>query len=78
MSTPIIGIAANQLVHATETFNGNLITYTPQGFIEAVQKAGGIPLLLPIGDSSTVSTYIAQIDKLLLAGGQDVDRSQRK
>lgn len=72
MSIPIIGIAANQLIHATDTFNGNYVTYTPQGFVDGVQQAGGLPLLLPINDPNLVEDYVKQIDKLLLAGGQDV------
>lgn len=30
---PIIGIAGNQLIRATDTFQGNQVTYTPQGFV---------------------------------------------
>ena len=73
MSTPIIGIAANQLPAGSADFLGNPITYTPQGFISATQKVGGIPLLLPISAPETAATYISKIDKLLLAGGQDVE-----
>lgn len=72
MTYPIIGIAGNQLIHPTEVFHGNQVSYTPQGFVSGVQKAGGIPFILPIGDIELVKTYIQQIDKLLLAGGQDV------
>ena len=54
-------------------FHGNQVTYTPQGFVSAVQAAGGVPLVLPIGPKELAATYIQQIDKLLLAGGQDVD-----
>ncbi|MHC5374912.1 gamma-glutamyl-gamma-aminobutyrate hydrolase family protein [Enterococcus sp. LJL120] len=72
MSLPIIGIAGNQLVHASQTFNGNQVTYTPQGFVDAVQIAGGLPLVLPIGEPTLAQSYIKQIDKLLLAGGQDI------
>ncbi len=53
-------------------FHGNQVTYTPQGFVSAVQAAGGVPLVLPIGPKELAATYIQQIDKLLLAGGQDV------
>lgn len=34
---PIIGIAGNQLIRATDIFQGNQVTYTPQGFVNAVQ-----------------------------------------
>ncbi|MBL1225096.1 gamma-glutamyl-gamma-aminobutyrate hydrolase family protein [Enterococcus sp. BWR-S5] len=72
MSKPIIGIAGNQLIHAVEAFHGNQISYTPQGFVTGVQKAGGIPLIIPIDSTNTAADYISRIDKLLLAGGQDV------
>ncbi|MGM0125094.1 hypothetical protein IGI37_002491 [Enterococcus sp. AZ194] len=72
MNQPIIGIAGNQLIHATEVFNGNFVTYTPQGFVDGVLEAGGLPLILPISAPKKAKDYIKSIDKLLLAGGQDV------
>lgn len=69
---PIIGIAGNQLIRATDTFQGNQVTYTPQGFVNAVQQADGLPIVLPISSPKTASAYIDQIDKLILAGGQDI------
>lgn len=68
----IVGIAGNQLIRATDTFQGNQVTYTPQGFVNAIQQAGGLPLIIPISDPASASSYIQQIDKLILAGGQDV------
>ena len=41
---PIIGIAGNQLIRATDTFQGNQVSYTPQGFVDAVLDAQGLPL----------------------------------
>lgn len=67
-----IGIAANLLNHATDTFDGNFVTYTPQGFVEGVIMAGGLPIVLPISEPKDAAQYVAGIDKLLLAGGQDV------
>ena len=73
MSKQIIGIAANQLPAGSADFLGNPITYTPQGFVTATEQVGGLPLLLPISTPESAVAYINQIDKLLLAGGQDVD-----
>lgn len=67
-----IGIAGNQLIHSVEAFNGNYVTYTPQGFVEAVQQVGGLPYVLPINRKDTAQDYIASVDKLLLAGGKDI------
>jgi putative glutamine amidotransferase len=68
----VIGIAGNQIIEAVDVFNGNYVTYTPQGFVDAVQQAGGLPFVIPIGDPSQAAAYVSKIDKLLLAGGQDV------
>lgn len=72
MKKNIIGIAANQLYQNNQAFFDQQITYTPQGFIDGVHQAGGIPVVLPISDPESASDYVAAIDKLLLAGGQDV------
>ena len=45
---PIIGIGGNHLT--AEIGNQMEKTYTPQGFIDGVQVAGGIPLVIPISD----------------------------
>ncbi|MGX7243435.1 gamma-glutamyl-gamma-aminobutyrate hydrolase family protein [Enterococcus quebecensis] len=68
----VIGIAANQIIQSVDVFNGNHVSYTPQGFVTAVQNAGGLPIVLPIGAEETAEAYISKIDKLLLAGGQDI------
>lgn len=68
----MIGIAGNQLIQSVEVFHGNYVTYTPQGFVNAVQKAGGLPLVIPISPAETAASYVSKIDKLLLAGGQDI------
>ncbi len=68
----IIGIAANQIIQHVDVFHGNHVTYTPQGFVTAVQQANGLPLVLPIGSKEAAKAYIEKIDKLLLAGGQDI------
>ena len=51
---------------------GMYLSYTPTGFVQGVQEAGGIPLILPIGDPATAGHYISLIDKLIITGGQHV------
>ena len=46
MNKPIIGIAGNE--RASATFEGNLITYTHTNFVNAIENAGGIPLIIPM------------------------------
>jgi putative glutamine amidotransferase len=72
MTKQIIGIVGNQLIQAVSVFHGNYVTYTPQGFVNALQAVGGVPLIIPIGKKELAAFYVKQIDKLLLTGGQDV------
>lgn len=71
MST-IIGISGNRLMRGTAVFHGNHVSYTPQGFVNAMQQLSALPFVIPIDVPSQAAHYIAQIDKLLLTGGQDV------
>ena len=50
-----------------------MLSYAAKGFVEGVKDAGGIPIILPIGDQEMASHYISMIDKLILTGGQNVD-----
>ncbi|WP_303754658.1 gamma-glutamyl-gamma-aminobutyrate hydrolase family protein [Enterococcus sp. S86.2] len=67
---PVIGIAANEQTMIDT--DSHWISYTPKNFVTGVQNTGGLPLLLPIGTIYDAKSYIQKIDKLLLAGGQDV------
>lgn len=72
MRRSIIGIAANEINDAGSKLYHLPISYTPCGYVKAVQNAGGLPLVLPIGAPALASEYITQIDKLILTGGQNV------
>ncbi|MTD38305.1 gamma-glutamyl-gamma-aminobutyrate hydrolase family protein [Erwinia sp. CPCC 100877] len=72
MEHPVIGIAANEIEDAGATLYHLPISYTPAGYVKAVQEAGGLPVLLPIGTLADAKAYIQRIDKLILAGGQNV------
>ena len=50
-----------------------MMSYAAKGFVEGVKDAGGIPIILPIGDQEMAAYYISIIDKLILTGGQNVD-----
>ncbi|MGT2866797.1 gamma-glutamyl-gamma-aminobutyrate hydrolase family protein [Streptococcus fryi] len=71
MSKPIIGITANQRLK--RDLDNIPWAYAPAGFVEAIKKAGGIPLLLPIGDEEAAKEYVNMVDKVILTGGQNVD-----
>lgn len=72
MTLPIIGIAGNKQTPGSGDFFDTTLSYTPEGFVRAIQKVGGLPLILPISTPELASQYISRIDKLLLTGGQDI------
>lgn len=47
-----------------------MMSYVAKGFVEGVKDAGGIPIILPIGDQEMACHYISMIDKLILTGGK--------
>jgi putative glutamine amidotransferase len=64
MRAPIIGIT-------TETNEQNEYVL-PVEYIEAVRRAGGIPLLLPPGEPQ-IEELLKPLDGLILSGGGDID-----
>ncbi|HVT90960.1 MAG TPA: gamma-glutamyl-gamma-aminobutyrate hydrolase family protein [Tepidisphaeraceae bacterium] len=67
MSRPRIGI--------TVDYDDDLINYeSPYGYSAAVEKAGGLPILLPYrADLSLIAEYVDLIDGMLFSGGNDLD-----
>ncbi|GAA1164884.1 anthranilate synthase component 2/putative glutamine amidotransferase [Kitasatospora gansuensis] len=45
----------------------------PQSYVEAVERAGGLPVLLPPQDPAGAARVLARLDGLVLAGGPDLD-----
>ena len=70
MKKPVIGITGNEKTHPDDDI---MMSYAAKGFVEGVKDAGGIPIILPIGDQEMACHYISMIDKLILTGGQNVD-----
>jgi putative glutamine amidotransferase len=48
----------------------------PEGYVAAVRRAGGRPVLVPGGDADRADETLAGVDGLLLAGGGDLVPSQ--
>lgn len=71
----IIGIVANEVPDGGEKIHNLPIIYTPAGYVKAVQNAGGLPIIIPMGQTEDVELYVNQIDKLILTGGQNVHPS---
>ena len=70
MNKPVIGITGNETPHPDDKL---MMSYAAKGFVEGVKEAGGIPIILPIGDEEMASHYVRMVDKLILTGGQNVD-----
>lgn len=68
---PRIGIAGSQRILMEG--EAHWLSYTPRHFVTGITRSGGLPFILPIGAPADAPSYIDSIDKLLLAGGQDVD-----
>ena len=65
MSHPLIGLTA---YGRGETNRFSL----PAPYVDAVRRAGGVPLLLPPGEAHT-DALLGQVDGLILTGGGDLD-----
>ncbi|HHX94923.1 MAG TPA: gamma-glutamyl-gamma-aminobutyrate hydrolase family protein [Clostridia bacterium] len=64
---PVIGITCHH------DYSSNKLTVS-KGYIHAVERCGGLPLLLPdVVSTDNVLGHCAVIDGLVLAGGVDVD-----
>lgn len=76
MKEPVIGILGDTMRHHTAAFGDVGKHYVNQKYVSAVEKNGGIPLILPVcGDLEQLRTTLPLCDGLLLPGGEDVDPS---
>jgi putative glutamine amidotransferase len=74
VSGPVIGICAAIERARWGPWDG-LVAMTPRSYVNAVQAAGGIAVLLPPDDAAAEDPdeLLDRVDGLLLAGGTDVD-----
>jgi len=73
MGKPIIGITGNILNTPNARISGLERSYANDDYIRAVEKAGGVPLILPvIKDDEAILSQVKLCDGLILTGGQDV------
>jgi putative glutamine amidotransferase len=67
---PIIGIAAN----VDENRLGMAINSLPLTYPTAIEKAGGLPLILPFStDQALLTLMVEKVDGILFPGGIDLD-----
>lgn len=64
---PIIGLTCN-----LEMVRNNVSFTLYLSYPEAIKKAGGIPIVLPLGDEELAETWVSMCDGILLTGGNDV------
>lgn len=71
MSQPIIGISGNH--YKTGDHTEPLLSYTQTCLVNAIEDAGGIPLILLVTRPELAEQYMKLVDKLVLTGGQNVE-----
>lgn len=73
LMTPLIGITTGEIINKDEPWSP--ITYgQSHTYSDAIIRANGIPLLIPITDNTDVLEQLYQkLDGLLFAGGNDID-----
>ncbi len=76
MARPIIGITGSSLFEGAGLFAGYERLYTNKDYVDAVLRAGGVPLMLPtIEDEEAIKAQLEAVDALIVMGGYDVDPS---
>ena len=72
---PVIGISAYPRV--VETSVGPTLLHTASRFyVEGVERAGGVPVVLPVMDPDLVDDVIGAVHGILLTGGGDLQPSR--
>ncbi len=74
VSAPVIGILANVLIVESGTFPGLERASVSQDYVNAVEAAGGIPVMIPVvGSEETIRKQVELVDGVLATGGYDPD-----
>lgn len=71
---PLIGISTNFLTVESGKFLGMERIYVNKDYSDAVEKAGGTPLLLPpVTNNESIRQYVDLCDGFILSGGGDIN-----
>ena len=74
MIRPLIGILGSLLIKEGGMFPGMEMAYVNKHYVEAVEKAGGVPIIIPVvSDEEVVENQIKNVDGIILSGGYDVN-----
>jgi gamma-glutamyl-gamma-aminobutyrate hydrolase PuuD len=71
VSAPVIAIGGDLKATPVEVVRIKL------SYVEAVRRAGGIPLVLPCLDEREIGIALERVDGVILSGGDDVDPRER-
>ncbi|MDZ4860684.1 MAG: gamma-glutamyl-gamma-aminobutyrate hydrolase family protein [Candidatus Hydrogenedentes bacterium] len=68
---PVIGITSDLIVETNQgrEWNSNRLLTS---YCDAVVKAGGVPVILPLASDSLCKTLLGRIDGIILSGGNDI------
>lgn len=71
---PLIGILGSILITEGGVFPGIERAYVNNDYVEAVEKAGGVPVIIPVVcDEKVIEGQIKNVDGVILSGGYDVN-----
>ncbi|GGE37086.1 gamma-glutamyl-gamma-aminobutyrate hydrolase family protein [Streptococcus himalayensis] len=70
MKKVIVGITGNE--KEMPPMSGLTYVAVAKDLADGVREAGGLPLVIPVGEPTMAKDYVAMIDKLILSGGQHV------
>lgn len=74
MKKPLIGITTGFFMVETGVFAGMERVYVNKDYIDAIEKAGGMPVLLPpVEDQEILAYFVGLCDGFLFSGGIDVN-----
>ncbi len=74
VGAPLIGITAHvELVRDPDDGDALLHHVVAVPYVKAVERAGGLPVILPITNSHTAAALLERVDALVITGGCDVD-----
>jgi putative glutamine amidotransferase len=75
MGAPVVGICAAIERVAWGVWDGYEVTLAPRGYVSAVQRAGGLAIVLPPDEVAVrePDVLLDRVDALLMAGGADID-----
>jgi putative glutamine amidotransferase len=73
--SPVIGVCAAVERVSWGVWDGYEVTLAPRAYVTAVQRAGGLAIVLPPDQVAVEDpdAFLDRVDALLLAGGADVD-----